>query len=317
MVKPKKEVDKDDLTKEELKLRRSPTDIKCKAKRVLLVQKLQAAKKTAREKARKQRKKEREVLGDAAPPKEVPRTIESMRRADETIVDTENDKEFEEEISKDEFESYFDGRVPKIVVTTNQRSTKNAVEFAQVFPKLLPNCEFFHRRKYHLKEIVQFCNNRDYTDIIVVNETKGVIDELTISHLPNGPTAVFRLTNLVMPEDIPGGGEMTSHKAELIVNNFTTRLGHTIGRMFASMFAQDPNFKGRRVCTLHNQRDFIFFRQHRYIFESKEEANVQELGPRFTLKLKSLQKGSFNTSTGEYIHLHQHNMDVDRKKFVL
>ena len=30
--------------------------------------------------------------------------------------------------------------------------------------------------------------------------------------------------------------------------------------MFASLFHQDPTFKGRRVATFHNQRDFIFFR---------------------------------------------------------
>jgi hypothetical protein len=33
-----------------------------------------------------------------------------------------------------------------------------------------------------------------------------------------------------------------------------------MGRMFASLFSQDPNFRGRRAVTFHNQRDFIFFR---------------------------------------------------------
>jgi len=32
------------------------------------------------------------------------------------------------------------------------------------------------------------------------------------------------------------------------------------GAMFASIFSQDPNFKGRRALTFHNQRDYIFFR---------------------------------------------------------
>ena len=45
-----------------------------------------------------------------------------------------------------------------------------------------------------------------------------------------------------------------------MLNNFDTRLGHRVGRMFASLFNQDPAFKGRRVVTFHNQRDFIFFR---------------------------------------------------------
>ena len=56
-------------------------------------------------------------------------------------------------------------------------------------------------------------------------------------------------------------GRASSHRPELILNNFGTRLGHRLGRMFASIFSQDPNFKGRRAVTFHNQRDYIFFRQ--------------------------------------------------------
>lgn len=36
-------------------------------------------------------------------------------------------------------------------------------------------------------------------------------------------------------------------------------------RLIQSLFPQDPNFRGRRVVTFHNQRDFIFFRHHRYV----------------------------------------------------
>ncbi len=59
---------------------------------------------------------------------------------------------------------------------------------------------------------------------------------------------------------IQGHGRISSHKPELVLNNFDTQLGQRIGRMFASLFDQDPQFKGRRVVTFHNQRDFIFFR---------------------------------------------------------
>ena len=71
--------------------------------------------------------------------------------------------------------------------------------------------------------------------------------------------------------------------------------------MIAALFPHDPEFRGRRVATFHNQRDFIFFRHHRYsnamgcvvvvthdryIFDSEKKARLQELGPRFTLKLR-------------------------------
>lgn len=121
--------------------------------------------------------------------------------------------------------------------------------------------------------------------------------------------------------------------------------------MLASLFDQEPAFKGRRAVTLHNQRDYIFFRHHRYVFEEKEvkvrataaaagagaagkgkkaggkggkkkteqvvQARLQELGPRFTLKLLSVQKGTFDSRHGEYEWKRNGDMDTSRRKFFL
>ena len=38
----------------------------------------------------------------------------------------------------------------------------------------------------------------------------------------------------------------------------------------------------------------------RYIFKNEKRVGIQELGPRFTLKLRSLQKGTFDSKYGEY-----------------
>jgi ribosome production factor 1 len=135
-------------------------------------------------------------------------------------------------------------------------------------------------------------------------------------HLPCGPTALFRLSNVKLNSEIEGHGQMSPHNPEVILNNFKTRLGRRVGRMLASLFYQKPDFEGRRVATFHTQRDFIFFRQHRYIFEDGESmqkmpngkykrvkktiARLQELGPQFTLKLQSLQHGTFDSMHGEY-----------------
>ena len=77
----------------------------------------------------------------------------------------------------------------------------------------------------------------------------------------------------------------------MILNNFTTLLGNSVGRLFGSLFPPQPQFRGRQVVTLHNQRDFLFFRRHRYMFASATSARLQEIGPRFTLKLRWLRKG--------------------------
>ena len=44
----------------------------------------------------------------------------------------------------------------------------------------------------------------------------------------------------------------------------------------------------------------------------------QELGPRFTLKMKWLMAGGFDTKGGEYEWIHKrHDMDTSRRKFHL
>ena len=93
---------------------------------------------------------------------------------------------------------------------------------------------------------------------------------MIVSHLVNGPTALFKVMSFVPHEDIKGVGEVTAHNPELILNNFTTRLGRRFGRFFGSMYPcrtciadvflsiAQPQFDGRRVVTFHNQRDYIF-----------------------------------------------------------
>ncbi|KAI3459089.1 hypothetical protein Pfo_015752 [Paulownia fortunei] len=167
---------------------------------------------------------------------------------------------------------------------------------------------------------------------------------LLIIGLPDGPTAHFKFSRLVLWKDIKNHGNPASHQPESVLTNFTTRLGHHVSNpsdkmLIQSLFPQDPNFCGRRAVTFHNQRDFIFFRHHRYIFETKEskqpvskgkeekdkEANpqqkviarLQECGPRFTLKLICLQHGTFDTNVGEYEWVHKPEMDTSRRRFFL
>lgn len=139
-----------------------------------------------------------------------------------------------------------------------------------------------------------------------------------MSHLPEGPTATFRVSGVKLRQDIFHHGNPTTHNPELIMNNFDTMTGHRIGRMLASLFPQVPQFVGRTVITFHNQRDFVFFRHHRYEFnEDGSRANLQEIGPRFTLKLHALQLGTLDSKFGEYEFIYKPKMGVNRKQLYL
>ena len=53
-----------------------------------------------------------------------------------------------------------------------------------------------------IKDVVSLCRRNDFTDIVILHETRGEPDGMIISHLPYGPTAYFNLTNCVMRHDI-------------------------------------------------------------------------------------------------------------------
>lgn len=213
---------------------------------------------------------------------------------------------------------------PKILLTTSINSTLHAE--ANLLCTLFPNSVYIPRsahrygHKFSIREIAKFATNRNYTALVVVKEDAKKPTGMSIVHLPSGPTLHFSIANWVEGKKLPGHGNPTNHYPELILNNFRTPLGLLTARLFLTLFPPQPELQGRQVVTLHNQRDYIFVRRHRYVFRDKRateksvvgpdgekvqgveeiRAGLQELGPRFTLKLRRVDKGIGRAgSTGE------------------
>jgi len=298
----------------------SVSHVKDKIKRRKLNAELRHVKNVEKRKRKEKRKKDVETLGDAAPAPPPQRTLENTREPDDTMVKPD-DEEVKEDTAVDEFAEYFANKTtPKILITTSPNICKRAKEtipFINDLISVIPNMTYRERRNFTLKEIVQFCKDEGYTDVIVINEDRKQPNSLLLSHLPNGPTVLFKLTSIILQKHIHNHARATEHFPELILNNFNTRLGHTVGRMLAALLPQSPEFPGRRVMTFHNQRDFIFFRQHRYIFDSEKKARLQEIGPRFTLKLKYVQHGTFDSKFGEYEWLPKKELVTSRRRFFM
>ncbi|KAI0047126.1 Brix-domain-containing protein [Auriscalpium vulgare] len=241
----------------------------------------------------------------------VPRTLDNSREFDPSILTADPSSgpsthqqpstESAADIATDPFASYFtpaesvDPSAPqKVLITTSSKATRITYEFCDELVGVFPGAEFHKRPKsrgFEMGRIASWAAGRGYTNMIVVNENHKAPNAITMVHLPNGPTAYFKLTSIELTKNIFKHARATPHNPELVLNNFVTRLGHTVGRMFQTFFPPLPEFQGRQVVTLHNQRDFLFFRRHRYAFRSTEKVALQEIGPRFTLKLRSLKKG--------------------------
>ncbi|KAF4547584.1 Brix domain-containing protein 1 [Elsinoe fawcettii] len=213
---------------------------------------------------------------------------------------------------------------PKVLVTTSINSRlKNE---AQILTALFPNANFvprnthFHGHKYSVREIASFASNRNYTCLVILNEDLKKPSGMDVVHLPDGPMFHFSISNWIEGAKLPGHGNPTGHDPELILNGFRTPLGLLTAHLFRTLFPPQPELQGRTVVTLHNQRDYIFVRRHRYIFRDKRgseksvqgadgkpikgvediRTGLQELGPRFTLKLRRIDKGIQRTSGQEW-----------------
>lgn len=213
---------------------------------------------------------------------------------------------------------------PKVLITTSINGTLH--DEAELLTSFFPNSVYirrsahFHAHKYSIREISAFAANRDYTTVVVLNEDQKKPYGLDIVHLPHGPMFHFSISNWVEGAKLPGHGNPTGHHPELILNNFRTPLGLLTAHLFKTMFPPQPELVGRQVVTLHNQRDYIFVRRHRYVFREKRateksiantdgkviegvedlKTGLQELGPRFTLKLRRIDKGIQQRSGQEW-----------------
>lgn len=268
--------------------------------------------------ARRARHREEQSLGDAAPPRREPVTIESSR-----IFDDETGRPFTREEAlaiTDEFTPVLAGDVqPRVVVTTGLVATEVSFEFVKQLLPVFPGMTYFERLNSSIGEFAKKAAESGFTDAVLIKEDKNKLSTLTHVHLPNGPTATYKLSSFVPTNAIKGHGRCTRHTPEIILNNFTTKLGLRVGRMLGSLFPHHPSFVGRQVATFHNQRDFIFFRFHRYVFSAnRDKARLQELGPRFTLKLRDLQKGVFmSPEMAEHEFMWKTKTDLNRRRFFL
>ncbi|KAK4689253.1 ribosome production factor 1, partial [Tremellales sp. Uapishka_1] len=216
--------------------------------------------------------------------------------------DAEEERDEEEEDEEEVEEQPQAGVPPKILITTSPGPSKPTYQFCDDIKAVFPGGEFFKRPKgrgYELGRVARWAAKRGYNALVVVNEDHKTPNAITLMNLPAGPTAYFKLTSVQLGSEIAGHARPSPHSPELILNNFTTLLGNSVGRLFGSLFPPLPQFRGRQVVTLHNQRDFLFFRRHRYMFTSPTSARLQEIGPRFTLKLRWLRKGLPTVTAGD------------------
>lgn len=175
--------------------------------------KLKREREKLRKKFLKQQAEVAEQTGEPVAVARPQRTLDNTRTPDVTMVREADEEVFEDE-EVDEFASYFAREVtPKVLVTTSEKPSDALRTTVKEMLRVFPNSEYVSRKKHAIKDMVKAAIGRGYTDLLIFEETawrtKKGVDSLIHVHLPGGPTAHFRITNLILPKKIKNHGRPT------------------------------------------------------------------------------------------------------------
>lgn len=67
-----------------------------------------------------------------------------------------------------------------------------------------------------VKKIVKSATDKGYTDVIIINEDQKMPNGFLVIHLPNGPTAHFKLSNCKITKEMKKNyREISAHRPEV------------------------------------------------------------------------------------------------------
>ncbi|KAM4880002.1 U3 small nucleolar ribonucleoprotein IMP4 isoform 3-T3 [Sylvia borin] len=114
---------------------------------------------------------------------------------------------------------------PKVMVTTSRDPSSRLRLFAKELCLLLPGARRMNRGRAELGALVGACRAAGVTDLLVLHETRGRPDGLTVSHLPHGPTAHFTLSGAVLRQEVGGLGGAPLAAPHLLLLHLDSTLG--------------------------------------------------------------------------------------------
>ena len=103
--------------------------------------------------------------------------MDNTREADETMV--EQDDEVAQDEAMDELASYFQGKTPKVLITSSKNPSANCYDFCAELVSMFPNAQFGKRgAKHELRQVIKTAVEKEFTDLIIVNEDRKVPSKL-------------------------------------------------------------------------------------------------------------------------------------------
>mmetsp|Transcript_8116 Transcript_8116/g.30098 ORF Transcript_8116/g.30098 Transcript_8116/m.30098 type:complete len:316 (-) Transcript_8116:79-1026(-) len=259
----------------------------------------------------------REALEKGLPmrPQDLAEEAEEQEYGVDFVLDKEKQKKKMVELALDD--EYLNATLqdPKIMITTSHDPSDGLRRFMKEISLIFPGAHRVNRGKTNNETLIKTATELGYTDLIMVNEVRGIPSTLIVCHLPFGPTAMFTMYNVVMRHDTDIQTKVKEAKPHLIFHNFKTKTGKRCATILKYLFPI-PKEDSKRVMTFANNNDFISFRHH--IFKKTEgKVLLNEIGPRFELMLTKITLGTFEQKNAETEWVLRPYMNTAHKRQVL
>ncbi len=204
---------------------------------------------------------------------------------------------------------------PKVLITTSHDPSSKLTQFLKEMKLVVPNAQRMNRGGHTVQRVVETSRADGFSDLIILQEHRGVPDGLVVSHMPHGPTAYFGLHNVVTRHDIPGRAPVSEAYPHLVMHGFSTPIGLRVATILKHLFPV-PKLDTKRVISFVNADDSISFRHHTYAKE-KADVHLHEVGPRFDLKLYQIKLGTVEQLDAETEWVLRPYMNSAKKRRVL
>jgi U3 small nucleolar ribonucleoprotein protein IMP4 len=263
----------------------------------------------------------REALAQGKPlPTEVRAGYDRLQKA----VDAEDARTMQPHTHVDD--EYGDAGLvePRVCVTTSRDPSSRLKQFAKEIKLMFPNSVRINRGNNRVDQLMESCRQSEFSDVVIVQETRGEPDGLVVCHLPLGPTAFFSLSGAVLRHDLsPPAAPMSEAFPHLVLDGFTTDLGTRVGTILKCLFPV-PRADSKRIVTFRNSNDFISFRHHMYSRTGSggsgakpESVQLHEVGPRFEMRLYQIRLGTLEQKEAENEYVLRPYQNTAAKRQVL
>ena len=182
-------------------------------------------------------------------------------------------------------------KIVETIFTTSIRPTKKIFFILSDLICLFPYSIYLKRKRYKLRQILSYLRIKKIKNLVILTDNFEKTIQLWHIDLDNNFVASYDMLSIILKNNIEKCGKVSTHKPELLFENFNCKISWVLGTMFKRFFKDLPDFKGRQILSFHKRKSFLFIRFYRYIFsKTGKDVKLQELGPRVTLKFKNFFK---------------------------